>query len=102
MSVDLRRCAQPPAAIRIKLPTPCVLAAGETDIAIRAHQEDAVRSAENYLKSLADHFRRRRQLDDVNEMAPRFHGVAQIGRGRCRPCEMHGQERESGRIKQAE
>jgi hypothetical protein len=57
-----------------------VLAAGETDIAIRAHQEDAVRSAENCLKSLAGRLRRRRQLDNANEVAPRLRGVVQIGR----------------------
>src|SRR5260370_23142538 len=82
MSVDLRRRAQPQAAIRIKLPSPCVLAAGETDIAIRAHQEDAVRQAENGLESLAGRFRRRRQLDNANEWAPWLHGIVQIGRGR--------------------
>jgi hypothetical protein len=35
-----------------------VLAAGEPDIAIRAHQEDAVRPAENGLEALAGRCRR--------------------------------------------
>ena len=102
MSVDLRRRAQPQAAIRIKLPSPCLVAAGETDIAIRTNQEYAVRSAENCLESLAVCFRRRRQLDNANETAPRLHGIVKIGSGRCRLCGTYGQKREPGRIEQAE
>jgi hypothetical protein len=79
-----------------------MLAAGETDIVIRAHQENAVRPAENCLESLAGRFRRRRQLDNANERAPRLHGIVQIGSGRCRLCGTHGQKREPGRIEQAE
>src|SRR5260370_36541058 len=102
MSVALRRRGQPQAAIRIKSPSRCVLTAGETYVAIWAHQEYAVRPAENSLKSLAGRFRRRRQLDNANEAAPWLHGIVQIGGGRCRLCETHGQEREPGRIEQAE
>src|SRR5580704_11033196 len=98
MSVDLRRRGQPPAAIRIKLPSRSVLSAGETDVAIWTHQEYAVRPAENRLKSLAGRFRKRGQLDNANEVAPRLYGIVQIGRGRCRLCETHEQEREPGRI----
>jgi hypothetical protein len=70
--------------------------------AIRAHQEDAVRPTENCLESLAGCFRRRGQLDNANEVAPRLHGIVQIARGRCRLCGMHGQERQPGRSEQAE
>ena len=100
--MDLRRRAQPQAAIRIKLPSPCLVAAGETDIAIRTNQEYAVRSAENCLESLAVCLRHRRQLDNANETAPRLHGIVKIGSGRYRLCGTHGQKREPGRIEQAE
>ena len=73
---------KPQAAIRIKLPSRCLLAAGETDVAIRAHQEDAFRPAENCLEALAGRFRRGRQLDNAHEVAPRLNGIVQIGR-RC-------------------
>src|SRR5260370_12382651 len=102
MSVDWRRGGQPEAAIGIKLPSRCVLTAGETDVAIWAHQEYAVRPTEDCLKSLAGRFRKRRQLDNANEVAPRLHGVVQIGRGPRRICETHDQEREPGPTGQAD
>ena len=57
MSVNIRRPLQPQAAIRVKLPSPCVLAAGETDIAIRATRNTPSRPAENGLEALAGRLR---------------------------------------------
>src|SRR5580700_10937162 len=93
---------EPQAAICIKLPSRCLLAAGETNVAIGAHQEYAVRPAENGLESLAGRFRRWRELDNANDAAPWLHGIVHTGRGRCRLRETHGQQRKPGRIEQAE